>query len=420
MIPIKTLLVSHGSGLGGAERVLFEAVQGFDRDIIAPTIVVPEKGPLFERARDAGVPVVVSPAPWWLPFADTDHPSYQLRRYWEQVPSVVQPLVTLIERRGIDVVYSASSPILHAGLAAHLTRRPHLQHMQDLLGWPHLNFHYPLGSPALAYYILGQFASQVVCVGQTSLADIGRSIPREKCRIVALGLPSRGASPTALPLPGAAEGAIRVGVVGVVDRRKGADLIAAIVRRACADVPDLHVCWAGAGDPALLQRLSTDAVIDGVPHLHFIGHTDRVGDFMASMDFLLHPARNETFPRVLLEGAAAGKAIVATRCGGGQEIVQHGDTGLVADVDDVAGLAQAVVRLAQSPQLRNAMGARARQWAEPFTLADYQRGMQQAFLDTWRSGPAIRSAMKKPLVDAFVTLPSRAMPPLRRLAMRGA
>jgi glycosyltransferase involved in cell wall biosynthesis len=420
MTALNALLVSHGTGLGGAERVLLEAVEGFDRAVINPTIVAPAEGPLAERARAMQVPVVISPAPWWMPFADTEHTGYQFRRWWEQAPGFVEPMADLIERRRIDVVYSASSPILHAALAANLTRRPHLQHMQDLLGWPHLNFRMPLDSARVAYALLGRLASLVVCVGETSRQDLGRMVPRRKSRVVPLGL-ARPDSPVEPPLlPDVGAPAINVGIVGVVDRRKGADVIAPVVRRACRDIPNLHVFWAGGGDPSLLASLTAATTIDGTPHLHFIGYTDRVPGFLRAMDFVLHPARNETFPRALLEAAAAGRAIVTTRCGGGGEIVKDGVNGLLADVDDDAGLAAAVVRLVREPETRRRMGDAGARWAAPFTLERYQRGMQQAFLDARALGPAIPSRVGARLMDELLALPSRAIPPLRRWAARGA
>ncbi len=412
--PLNALFVSHGSGLGGAERVLLELLEGLDRGVVDPTVVVPEDDALAHAARQLGVPVIVCAAPWWLPFDTEDVPGYLFRRYWEDAPRFVQPLADHIASRHIDVVYSSSSPILHAALAAHVTRRPHLQHMQDLLGWPHLGFHMPFDSAGAAYWLLGRLSSLVVCVGRTIREDIGGAIPADKCRIVPLGWRPPASLPAAMPLPETAPDVIRVGIVGVVDRRKGADVIADIAQRVCIDVPNVHFYWAGAGDEALRARLSAEAVIVGEPHLHFLGYTARVADFMHSMDFLLHPARNETFPRALLEGAAAARAIVATRCGGGQEIIQDGVTGLLAPVDDVEAIASAVVQLARDPDRCRRMGAMAQAWASRFDMASYQAGMQQALVEAHRKGPAIPGAVASRVVSGLISLPGWITPPLRR------
>ena len=396
--------------------MLLELIEGLDRRMVEPTVVVPAAGALADAARGLDVPVLACAGPWWLPFDTEREPGYLFRRYWEEAPRIVEPLANIISSRQIDVVYSCSSPILHAALAAHVTRRPHVQHMQDLLGWPHLGFHMPLGSAQVAYRLLGSLASLVVCVGNASREDIGNAIAPDKCRVVPLGFKPPTSAPQAFPLVGRGDSWIRVGTVGAIDRRKGAEVIAEIVQRVCLEMPNVHFYWAGQGEPSLVARLSADATIDGIPHLHFVGVTTHVADFMHSMDFLLHPARNETFPRVLIEGGLQARPIVATRCGGGQEIVQNGVNGLLAPVDDVDAISAAVLTLARDPERRRAMGMTGRTLASRFEMAAYQAGMQAALLEGHRRGPAVRSPVMSRALNVLLELPGRLTPPLRRWA----
>jgi lipopolysaccharide/colanic/teichoic acid biosynthesis glycosyltransferase len=60
---------------------------------------------------------------------------------------------------------------------------------------------------------------------------------------------------------------------------------------------------------------------------------------------------------VVLEAAAAGKPVVATRATGAIDAVQHGITGLLVPVGDPAALAQAFTRLLENPGLAAKMGA---------------------------------------------------------------
>src|SRR6185503_12061522 len=73
---------------------------------------------------------------------------------------------------------------------------------------------------------------------------------------------------------------------------------------------------------------------------------------------------HEGTPNVLLEAMAAGLPVVATRVGGVPQIVWHGQTGFLHEPDDLEGLAASVLRLATDPELRNAMGRRARNFVE--------------------------------------------------------
>jgi phosphatidylinositol alpha 1,6-mannosyltransferase len=62
----------------------------------------------------------------------------------------------------------------------------------------------------------------------------------------------------------------------------------------------------------------------------------------------------------VLEAMALGRAVVATRTKGPEELVSHGSTGLLVPPGDDRALAQAITSLAGDPHLRRGMGAAAR------------------------------------------------------------
>ncbi|MCB9982624.1 MAG: glycosyltransferase family 4 protein [Rhodospirillales bacterium] len=64
----------------------------------------------------------------------------------------------------------------------------------------------------------------------------------------------------------------------------------------------------------------------------------------------------EGVPKVLLEAAAAGRAIVTTDHPGCREAVQHGQTGMLVPVKDALSCADAVQELLQAPERLEAMG----------------------------------------------------------------
>lgn len=72
------------------------------------------------------------------------------------------------------------------------------------------------------------------------------------------------------------------------------------------------------------------------------------------------PSYREGLPKVLLEGAASGRALIATDVPGCNGVVRNGDTGILVPVRDAAALADALEKLASDPLLRAELGARAR------------------------------------------------------------
>ena len=70
------------------------------------------------------------------------------------------------------------------------------------------------------------------------------------------------------------------------------------------------------------------------------------------------PSYREGLPRVLIEAASIGRAIVTTDVPGCREVVRDGDNGFLVPVRDAVKLALALRRLIDDPKLRRDMGAR--------------------------------------------------------------
>lgn len=82
--------------------------------------------------------------------------------------------------------------------------------------------------------------------------------------------------------------------------------------------------------------------------VEYVGYQDRQG--MARLlgegcDLLVLASRTESFGCVLIEAMACGHPVVATRCGGPQDIVTRDFLGELAPVGDPQGLARAVLRV---------------------------------------------------------------------------
>jgi glycosyltransferase involved in cell wall biosynthesis len=81
-------------------------------------------------------------------------------------------------------------------------------------------------------------------------------------------------------------------------------------------------------------------------HVSFAGPQDAAGvaRYMRESDVLVLPSRRESCGSVLLEALASGTPVVATRCGGPEELVTD-DVGVLVPVDDPAALASGIERV---------------------------------------------------------------------------
>lgn len=97
-------------------------------------------------------------------------------------------------------------------------------------------------------------------------------------------------------------------------------------------------------------------------NVSFLGHRSDIPNIMASMDVLLVPSDNEPFGRVVIEAMMAGKPVVGTNAGGIPDIIgRQGEAGLLVEVGDYEGMANALTKLFNHPPLRTAMGNRGRE-----------------------------------------------------------
>ncbi len=144
-------------------------------------------------------------------------------------------------------------------------------------------------------------------------------------------------------------------------RYKGVDILLESWKRVCRRGTSavLTICGAGAERGRLTGLAKRLCVAHQV---RFLGEIPRALLWTRLRDclFTVVPSRHEVFGMAAVEAMACAKAVVATRSGGPQEILEHGITGLLVPPEDPAALSRAIIRLLESRDLRQAIGRRAR------------------------------------------------------------
>jgi glycosyltransferase involved in cell wall biosynthesis len=99
------------------------------------------------------------------------------------------------------------------------------------------------------------------------------------------------------------------------------------------------------------------------------GFRNDVNCALAAFDTYALTSRSEGFPLSLLEAMASGLPIVATRCGGPEEIIEDGVTGILVENESAEAIARAIARLRQDvTERRRLSDAASKAVSERFTL----------------------------------------------------
>ncbi|MPZ50798.1 MAG: glycosyltransferase [Dehalococcoidia bacterium] len=86
------------------------------------------------------------------------------------------------------------------------------------------------------------------------------------------------------------------------------------------------------------------------------GWTEEIEDYLHAADIFVLPSYSEGMSNSLIEAMACGLAVISTRVGAAEEMIEDGRSGLIVAPGDRAGLAEALNRLIASPELRASMG----------------------------------------------------------------
>ncbi|MCF2918007.1 glycosyltransferase family 4 protein [Pseudoalteromonas sp. Cn5-37] len=139
---------------------------------------------------------------------------------------------------------------------------------------------------------------------------------------------------------------------------------ARLVKKTHFDVEFLLIGTPDLENPNSVMQTEIDSwVKEGV--INYLGHRNDIPDVFSSSSIVCLPSfYGEGVPKVLIEAAACGRAIVTTDNPGCRDAIIEGETGLAVPVRDSEKLAEALICLIEDTKLRSNMGLKARKFAE--------------------------------------------------------
>ncbi|MHB8240559.1 MAG: glycosyltransferase family 4 protein [Solirubrobacteraceae bacterium] len=350
----RVVYLDHIARLSGGEIALLRLLPHL-REVDAH-VILGEDGPLAQRLQQEGISVEV------LPISSA---ARDLRRDTVR-PGAASPLAALhtlayvirlavrLRRLRPDLVHTNSLKAgVYGSLAAKLAGVPLLWHVRDRIADDYI----PKPAVRLVRMLVRHLADGVGANSQATLETLSPATLRRP----------HAALPDSVLAPDRARTldphAITFGMVGRIAPWKGQDLF---LRAFAATFPqgDERAVVVGSAmfgeepyESALHELAEQLGLSDRV---EFRGFREDVWTELAGFDVLVHASViPEPFGQVVLEGMAAGLAVIAPDEGGPAAVIADGDTGRLFRSRDAEALAGAMRALGESRSERERLGAQA-------------------------------------------------------------
>lgn len=342
LAPISVLVVVRSLHVGGTERHLLSVIPRLrDRGIKIELAVLHPGGALEADFRKSGVPI--NP----LRGESVVRKMQELRSiYLALRPDVIHYFLPEAYLVGGVAALGVDGPVLamsRRSLNQYQRKHPIAARIER---WLHQRMAAVVGNSAA---VLADLRAEGVPPGRLRQIPNGVLIPPVVDRI---------ASREKI---GVARDALVIVIVANLIPYKGHEDLLDALHRISDDLrPGWRLLCAGRDD-GIHSALQAAAISRGIAeNVRWLGLRDDVADIIAAADIVVSASHEEGSPNAVLEAMAAGRAVVATAVGGTTELLRDGATGVLVPPRDTSFLASAILTLAASPEIREAMGRAAR------------------------------------------------------------
>jgi glycosyltransferase involved in cell wall biosynthesis len=381
---VKVLFVNHTAEVSGAERSLLSLLAALP-DTVERRAAVPS-GRLVGEIERVGIPV--------SPILGTAgslrlHPVHTPRAVAEMSLAALQ-VRRIARRHDVDLVHANS---IRAGIVLSLGRmstRATVVHVRDCLPPG------PLTTASLR--LIAATATTVVANSAYTARSVETAAARAHVEVVhnpvdlTLWDPARIDRAAARARLGAAgRRRLLLGVVAQLSPWKGQGTAIEALRLLRDQGIDAHLLLIGSAKfVARATRFDNEAYVADLrarvaqagleDRVSWLGEREDVPELVRALDILLLPSLEEPFGRALIEAMALAVPVISTDVGGPPEIIEHGREGYLVSPHEPTAWAQAIGRIAESPDRAREMGlAGRRRVQEAFTAEHHAARMLDVY-----------------------------------------
>lgn len=376
---MRILLLDQFSELGGAQRGLLEAAEGFLARGWELHAAVPG-GELAERLRSVNARVTPIPCG---PYNSVRKTGGDLLRFARHFRAQATAIERIVETNGIDALYVNGPRVVPAAAWA---RRGHpvVFHSHSVVT--------QRAAAQLAGKALQWSGARILVSSHFVSTWLAPYFPAHRIQVIYNGIRDVGLSRRVRPRP------TRIGVLGRIAPEKGQLLFVRAARIAANTNPDLTFTIAG-GSVFATAGYQDQVRNEAGSQMRFIGWTENIAEFFDQIDVLVVPSEGvDANPRVIPEAYSAGIPVIAFDSGGIGELLSHDETGILVRERSAQALASAILDAVKRPDNLNRMALNARRrWQERYTLARFQSEVCEALERAVAPAAALHRARANPI-----------------------
>jgi glycosyltransferase involved in cell wall biosynthesis len=337
---IRVLHTIDTTGPGGAETVFINLVKNLDPALFESFAVISGPGWVYDKLKEIGIePIMVESRGGY-------NAKYLLQ------------LIKVIKSYKINIIQAhLLSPCLYSCIAGIILRIPVISTFHGFVDaiWEG-------SSSYLKSKILNYGSSRIVFVSENLSSKMLKSfkIKSKIAKTVYNGIdtniffPCRNESfREELNLT---PDNILIGSVGNLRSQKGYEYLLRAAQIVVNENPKCRFVIVGEGTGASLKKIIELRQSLNLDQYVFLpGFRQDIHVLLNNFDIFVLPSISEGFSISTIEAMACGLPVIATRCGGPEEIIKDGVNGLIVNIKDAFKLAKAINQLVENDVLRNSI-----------------------------------------------------------------
>lgn len=269
---------------------------------------------------------------------------------------------------------------VHTPVAALLARKAFQKAEHGKIVYTAHGFHFYKGAPKqnwLIYYTAEKMAAKwtnhLITINKEDFVNAQKFMPNDKVSYVhGVGVAfesERLSESDKVELKrtlGLSENAVVIAFVAELNANKNHQFLLRNWQRLRERCPQVELLLIGTGE--LEQSLHAYVLAEQLDGVHFLGYRRDVPALLQISDMVTLLSHREGLPKSIMEAMVEGLPCVVTNTRGLRDLIVRGENGFVVDHGNEVGLVEAFAHLADSAELRESMGEKAKELVKPYLL----------------------------------------------------